>query len=208
MAKKAKKAGKKKTTGKKATKRKKGDPSKPLANAKHELFCREYQIDNNATQSYIRVYNCCVKTADTGGPRLMGNVGVMARVRFLKEKMISKLDVDAARVIAEYAKLAFSNMADYTKLNDMGDLVPDLSKCTRDQLAALESLKTKTTTIKTRGKGKNKGVTTASISTDCEFKLHKKREALRDLGKHLGIFKKDNDQKFENLASAIHEAMV
>lgn len=51
-------------------------------------------------------------------------------------------DVSPSRVIAEHAALAFSNMADYVKIGMFGEYTIDMSKCTREQMAAIKSIET------------------------------------------------------------------
>jgi hypothetical protein len=77
-------------------------------------------------------------------------------------------------VVEELRKIAFANMADYMKLGPKGDITLDFSGLTRDQAAALGQVK----------------VSGESVT----FKLHDKRAALVDLGRHLGIFEKQQSE--------------
>lgn len=51
-------------------------------------------------------------------------------------------DISPSRVIAEHAALAFSNMADYVQTVFGGEIVIDISECTREQMAAVKSIET------------------------------------------------------------------
>ena len=75
-------------------------------------------------------------------------------------------------MVDELRKIAGANMADYMKPGPEGYLVLDFSGLTRDQTAAMSQL-----TVADVVAGKR-----------VTFKLHDKRAALVDLGRHLGIF--------------------
>ena len=51
-------------------------------------------------------------------------------------------DISPSRVIAEQAAIAFSNMADYVTVGMFGEMSIDLTKCTREQMAAVKSIET------------------------------------------------------------------
>ena len=86
--------------------------------------------------------------------------------------------VTADAVIAELAKIGFSNMQDYVGESFS---VQDIQGLTRDQAAAIQEI---------------------TIDGDkIRFKLADKRAALVDIGRHLGIFEKDNKQN--NPADAV-----
>jgi len=88
--------------------------------------------------------------------------------------------VSAQRVVLELAKLAFANMADYMRVGRDGDPVTDFSNIDRDQAAALSEI---TVDDFIEGRGED-----ARAVRRVKFKLHDKRGALVDLGRHLGLF--------------------
>ena len=57
-----------------------------LKNERHELFCREYLIDLNATRAYGAVYKTKGKKAEASGCRLLGNAKVKERLAELFKK--------------------------------------------------------------------------------------------------------------------------
>lgn len=102
--------------------------------------------------------------------------------RSCKKKVADKLEVTAERVVAEYAKLAYANVADTMK---KGMTFEDIIKLDKNVSAAIESVTVVQTETKT---GK---------STSVKLKMHSKTAALDALGRHTGIFEKDNAQKVE-----------
>jgi len=69
----------------------------------------------------------------------------------------------------------------------------------RDQLAAVESVQVTTTT--TSNKKGDKEYTTKNV----KFKLHSKTTAIEQLGRHLGVFAEDNNQRRINILAPIIE---
>ena len=86
--------------------------------------------------------------------------------------------LSAESVLGELMRLGFANMLDYLDFAD-GKPRVDLSRVTRDQGAAIAEVNV--TTRQERGKD-------AEV-TQVRFKLADKRQALVELGKHLGLFK-------------------
>jgi hypothetical protein len=85
-------------------------------------------------------------------------------------------------VLAELAKLAFSNMLDYIEIDADGQPRLDFSALTRDQAAAIHEV-----VVETRTEERDDG--SPIIIVKSKFKLADKRSPLVDLGKHLGLFK-------------------
>ena len=97
-------------------------------------------------------------------------------------KAVEDTGVNKAKVIAELAKIGFSNMLDYVTINARGEAYADLSKLTRDQAAAIVEV---TSEIYMEGEGDE-----AKPVKRTKFKLADKRAALVDIGKELGMFVK------------------
>jgi len=166
--------------------------SKPLKNAKHERFCQEMMIDNNKARSYKSTYpDSKQKSADEAGSKLSRNTKVKSRLDYLRSILAKKYNVTQERVIEEYAKIAFANQQDYLGVDNS---IVDISQIDRDQAAAVESVQT--TVNKTTNKSGTKEYETLNV----KIKLHSKTSALDSLGKHLGIFEKDNAQRDINIS--------
>jgi hypothetical protein len=95
---------------------------------------------------------------------------------------------DTDKRIAELAKLGFYNVQDFVK-DDNG--IERLKQMARTKTAPVVGIKV-TETFSGTGKRKRTNVTT-------EIKLADKSRALELLGKHLGIFEKDNRQKSQQI---------
>src|SRR5208283_5099994 len=80
----------------------------------------------------------------------------------------------------ELAKIGFANMQDYMGSTPGGDPYLDFSKLTRDQASALAEV---TVDDFVDGRGED-----ARAVKRVKFKLHDKRAALVDLGRHIGMF--------------------
>lgn len=149
-------------------------------NEKQQRFCDEYLIDLNATQAAIRA-GYSVRTAKAIGSKLLTKVDVQSYISTKRKNISDRNDNLAQRVIDELSKLAFSNMKDYV---NGGNNVLEIKHLDDDKTAAVAGVKTK---LGDDG------------STWTEIKLHDKVSALEKLGRHLGIFERDNKQQTNNI---------
>lgn len=159
---------------------------------KQERFCTEYIKDLNATRA----------GRDAGykgtGIRvtvshLLTQANIQQRINELREKAADKATTSAAEVIAELVSLGFWNIHDFVNADNTIKKLHDIeAKKTR----AVVGIKV---TERIFGSSENP---IKEIAT--ELKLVDKRSALVDLGRHLGIFEKDNRQK----ADAISQFMT
>jgi len=155
-----------------------------MLNDKQKRFVAEYLVDQNATQAAIRA-GYSEKTAKQIGARLLTNVDVAAAVAKGQQKVAAKLEITVERIAEELAKIGFSNMQDYMRAGANGDPYLDFSAITRDQAAALSEV-----TVEDFKDGRGED---ARDVRRVKFKLHDKRAALVDLGKHLGMFRTPGD---------------
>lgn len=143
------------------------------------LFVDEYLVDMNATQAYIRAGGS-PSSAKQCGHSMLRKPLVSAAIDAAIDERLRDTRVSAQRVVLELAKLAFANMADYMRVGLDGDPVTDFSNIDRDQAAALSEI---TVDDFIEGRGED-----ARAVRRVKFKLHDKRGALVDLGRHLGLF--------------------
>jgi len=134
---------------------------------KQERFCLEYVVDLNATQAAIRA-GYAEGSAKVTASRLLSNANVAARIAELQEKTARKVEITAEAIANELALLAFANMEDYAKVGG------DLSKLTREQLAAIQEA-----VFEELEDGK--------VVRRTKIKLAGKRESLETLGRYLGL---------------------
>ena len=146
---------------------------------KQEKFCHEYLIDLNATQAAIRA-GYSKHTATNTGYEIMMKHDIREYIKELMEDRTKRTEITGDMVIKELAKIAFITESDFYEEDGT---VKQLSELTNDQRAGLASYYVKT--IKD-------GEDTIDVPI---FKTHDKRQALDSLGKHFGIFEKDNNQQ-------------
>lgn len=79
--------------------------------AKQEAFCREYVIDHNAAQAYIRA-GYSPRGANKLAARLMANHGIKARIAELEAPIIEKQGIEAEDVIAYLCRLAQTDITE------------------------------------------------------------------------------------------------
>lgn len=83
--------------------------------AKHEMFCREFLVDLNATQAAIRS-GYAAQRAHITGPVLANKPEVKARINELKAERIDQLGIDANYVLKRLVEIDQMDVIDI--LND------------------------------------------------------------------------------------------
>ncbi len=142
---------------------------------KQKKFCNEYLIDLNATQAAIRAGY----SDGNIGRQLITKNNVSAYLSQRQGKLQEKTEITAERVIAELAKIGFANTQDFVNGNNS---ILELKHIDRDKTAAVSSVET---TISESHE---------IVTTRTKLRFHDKVQALEKLGRHLGIFKVDNEQ--------------
>ena len=150
---------------------------------KQKRFCQEYVIDLNGTQAAIRA-GYSPNTANEQASQHLAKLNVQNYIQSLQEKIQKRTEITADMVVRELAKIGFSNIQD---LIEQGNSTKDLSEIEKEKAASVSGIKVTTTS---GGTGEN-----TWTREQVEFKLYDKVSALEKLGKHLGIFEKDNRQK-------------
>jgi len=149
-----------------------------LKNAQRESFALCIARGEEVTKSYAAVYPGHgikdVQILATKASRLHRQPVIQARIAEMKEALSVRTNITQQRVLEELAKIGFSNAGDMIELDSDGKTTVDISKLTSDQKAAISEIQ-----IDTDDKGKQR----------VKVKLHDKRAALMDIGKHLGMFK-------------------
>lgn len=161
-------------------------PGKKLA-PKRAAFVREYLKDLNATQAAIRA-GYSEATATAQGSRLLSFVDVQAAIGAAQSKAAERADVTVDRIVAEYARLAFSKITDFISFGPSGIQLKASEHMSPDAIAAILEVR------------ESKGESGTSVS----FKLHSKGDALNALGRHLGMF---NDKLEVKIRGALEEML-
>lgn len=153
-------------------------PKKEVLTDKQELFCQEYMKDLNGRQAAIRAGYSQDSATEIAYEHLI-KPHIQNYIQELKAKRAEKLEISAEKVLAELAKIGFSDLGEY--LNE------DYS------LKALNDIKGKTGVIASiqideteNDFGKNRTI---------KYKLWDKLQALEKIARHIGFFEKDNEQQ-------------
>jgi len=85
---------------------------------KQQGFLRHYlgadpRLHGNATQCYLRVYECSLKAAESGGARLLQNAKVKAAIENHQEKIAEKIDITAETMLRDairFRDIAFRDL--------------------------------------------------------------------------------------------------
>ena len=122
---------------------------------RQERFAQEYVVDGNGTQSAIRA-GYSRKTARKIASNLLSQTHVRNRVNELKKALATKHEITLDWIVVELKKMAGFNAGAYIVCNDEGVPRIDISKMTRDDMAAIESFeldyKNQKIKVKTHGK--------------------------------------------------------
>ena len=149
---------------------------------KQERFCQEYIVDLNATQAAIRAGYSKNSAAEIGCQNLI-KLNVAKRIAELKAERSKRVQFTADDLFNELVKVGTSNMEDFIVVQPDGTTRIDMSKCSRDQMAALSEVSTEQSYVDTGSEDEPNYQTVSKI----KIKQHSKNQALIELGKHLGV---------------------
>jgi len=139
-------------------------------NGRQKRFIDEYMVDLNATQASIRA-GYSPGSAREQGTELLANSSIRAYVDRRLAEASSRTGVNEDRVIRELARISFANPA--RVIASDGSILDTASE---DDLAAIQSIKVKTT----HGK--------AGTTVEREVRFYDKNKSLELAGKHIGMF--------------------
>ena len=152
-------------------------------NAKQRVFVDEYLIDLNATQAAIRA-GYSSKRASEIAYQLLQRTTVQEYLEVRRVDRVARTEITQDKVLAELAKIGFADIRKLVKWGE-GIAVAD------PESGAIEIVNG----ISLIGSDQIDDATAASISEvsqtnqGLKVKMHDKRAALVDIGKHLGMFK-------------------
>lgn len=91
--------------------------AKNSLNEKQKQFAYEYSLSYNATQAYMKVYQCKYSTANDCGPRLSRDPRIIEEVKRLQKEHFNAQVVTYERIAQELSTIAFGyNHTDRDKL--------------------------------------------------------------------------------------------
>lgn len=150
--------------------------------AKQRMFVREYIVDLNATQAAIRA-GYSAKTANRAGAHLMSNAVIGAAIAAAMNARSRRTQVTADRVLKELAKIGFADIRKAVKWDQS-----DSAEEGGEQKVTVTSIQL----VNSDDIDDDTAAAIAEISQSAngglKVKLHDKRAALVDIGKHLGMF--------------------
>lgn len=158
---------------------------------KQRAFVREYLIDLNATQAAIRAGYAEV-SASAEGSRLLGNVKVAAAVEAAMKSRAERTDITADRVLKELAKIGFADIRKAVKWQSA--MITEEDNPDGGDIAVIKTVVTNTVQMVASDELDDEtAAAIAEVSQNAtggvKIKLHDKRAALVDIGRHLGMFK-------------------
>lgn len=157
---------------------------KKLLSPKQKRFAEEYLIDLNGTQAAIRA-GYSPKTANEQAAQNLAKLSIQEFIQTRQKELQKKTGITQERVLAEYARIAFSDTRKLFKddgtLKEIVDLNDDDAAC----LAGLEVGELQSMAPDKKG---NK-----IVSSVKKVKIYDKVKALDSLAEHLGMFVKKID---------------
>lgn len=152
---------------------------------KQRRFCEEYMIDLNATRA-AREAGYSEKTACKIGSENLSKPDIQAYIQQLRAEQKKRTEISADRVLQEFAAIAFTDVEDVLKVSNSECSILPKEKRTAHSRKALKKVKFSRRLV---GKGED-----AYELETVEVELNDKQKALENLGRHLGIYEKDNEQ--------------
>jgi len=150
---------------------------------KQARFVDEYMVNMNATQAAIRA-GYSAKTAGDIGRQLLRKTLVAVAISERQRALSERTGVTAERVIEELSKIGFSDIRNVVRWGEAVAVKdPDTGEVTIANGVALVASDQLTAEAAACISEVSQG------QSGLKVKLHDKRAALVDLGKHLGLFK-------------------
>jgi phage terminase small subunit len=145
---------------------------------KQALFVEEYLVDLNATQAAIRAKYSKNSATEIGYENLR-KPHIKEAIQEGFKRLRDTVRVNQDDVIGKFVQIAQANLDDYLEWDDVSIILNPSAELTREQKYCLQEIQ------------KIEGEKTSNV----KIKLHDKVKALENLGRHLGIFLRDNEQK-------------
>ncbi|KAF4559206.1 terminase small subunit [Pseudomonas sp. CES] len=154
--------------------------------AKQQRFVDEYLIDLNATQAAIRA-GYSKKTAQVQSARLLSNVMVSAAVAKGMESRATRTGITQDMVLRELAKIGFSDIRKVVRWGETMVRMADADDEGAEDMVPYHGL----ALIDSTEIDDDTAAAIAEVSQGrdgLKVKLHDKKGALVDIGRHLGMF--------------------
>lgn len=159
---------------------------------KQLAFCQQYVVDYNATQAAARAgYSC--KSAQEQSSRLLCNVMVQQEIARRERQIENKVLVSKKKIIREFSKLGFSDIADYLLIDEHGCVhAKAIDQLPPGASAAIKKVRERRVIKSTQGT-KDKPDGDQILESTLEYELHDKINPLVQMGKELGMFREKHE---------------
>ncbi|PZD95226.1 terminase small subunit [Paenibacillus sambharensis] len=156
---------------------------------KQKLFAQEYLIDLNATQAAIRA-GYSEKTARAIGAENLTKPDIQELIQQLMVERSKRTEITADMVLREYAKIGFSNISDYLKVEQQ-EVIVGFEGDAENGKSPVRQMVQMVRIYDTDTVAREKLDAVAEIKQTKEgiaLKLHDKKGALDSIARHLGMF--------------------
>ncbi len=109
-----------------------------------QRFVESYLLSGNATQA-ARIALPRTRRPEFAGSKLLHRPGVAEAITFERTRSMERTRVSHERILAEYARLAFSNVGDIAQWGPDGVVLKPDDEIARDDRAAIQEIETATT---------------------------------------------------------------
>lgn len=171
----------------------------PILGGKLKLFADGILAGKSGTQAAMDA-GYSSRSSGVQASQMLKKPAVAEYLRYMRAKLAENTQYSAAEWQKELRGIAHSNVQDFTRLSNDGELVIDFSNASRDQLAAIQSVKTKKRKIYDR-QGNVVGE-----EQDSEFRLWDKLRAAELLGKHAGFLREPEQKVIVDVADRLLNA--
>lgn len=156
--------------------------------AKQEQFCREYLIDLNATQAALRA-GYSEKTSYSIGQENLKKPEIQDFIQKLMDDRSKRTEITADMVLKEYAKLGFSSITDYLKVEETEVVIDFVGEGKNKKPVTQKVQQVKIFETDYVDPEKMQAVAEIKQTRDgIALKLHDKKGALDSIARHLGMF--------------------
>jgi phage terminase small subunit len=176
-------------------------------NPKEAAFVQQYLIDSNGKRAAIAA-GYKEKSAESMASQLLKRPHIAAAYAAAKGKQVAKLEITAERILAELAKIGFSDIRKVARFKPSSvedvDMTKDGIKITRHVSSHVEVTDSDDLDDDTAG-----AISEVSQTKDgVKVKLYDKQQALIQLGKHLGMFKEKVEVGMDESLAALVMASI
>ena len=155
---------------------------------KQEKFCQGLFTGLTQREAYKQAYNCekmTNKSIDENACKLASDTKIASRLTFLVNELKGRNMVTVERVLAEYAKIAFTDMKDFVSFGTV-KVQEGTDEETGEPIYSYRQM------VEAKPSTEVDGTMIQEVSISPKgvfaFKLHDKQKALDMIGKHLGMF--------------------